>query len=144
MGMEAFFSFKKNKGFSAQKCFLILSVCWFIIHLLQAIFTEINADEAYYFLYGKYPAWGYFDHPPMVALLSCISAFFFKGNLGARFLTVLIQIPTLWLIWLQLDKKENKSTKDVLVFFIIAASMVMFAVCGFTATPDAPLLFFTA
>ena len=144
MEMEAFFSFKKNKGFPAQKCFLILSVCWFIINLLQAIFTEINADEAYYFLYGKYPAWGYFDHPPMVALLSCISAFFFKGNLGARFLTVLIQIPTLWLIWLQLDKKENKSTKDVFLFFAIAASMVMFAVCGFTATPDAPLLFFTA
>jgi 4-amino-4-deoxy-L-arabinose transferase-like glycosyltransferase len=144
MGMKVFFSFIKNQRYSTQKCFLLLPVFGFIIHLLQAIFTEINADEAYYFLYGKYPAWGYFDHPPMVALLSCISAFFFKGNLGARFLTVLIQIPTLWLIWLQLDKKENKSTKDVLVFFIIAASMVMFAVCGFTATPDAPLLFFTA
>ncbi len=132
--------YKANK----KELFIILLVIWFLVNLLQAIYTEINSDEAYYFLYGKYLAWGYFDHPPMVGLMVRISSWFFSGNLGVRLITVLLQIPTLILIWLQLDNKETGDRRSVFLFFIISASLVMFVVFGFTTTPDAPLLFFTA
>jgi hypothetical protein len=112
------------------------------MNLLQAYFTEINPDEAYYFLYGQQLSWGFFDHPPMVALLVHISSWLFKGNLGVRFMTVLLQIPALVLIWQQLDNK-NYDKSRVLSFFIICTSSVMFCIYGFTSTPDAPLLFFT-
>src|SRR5206468_8904324 len=56
---------------------------------------------------------------------------------------VLLQIPTLVLIWLQLEKKIG-GNRSALFFFTISASLVMFTVYGFTTTPDAPLLFFTA
>ena len=129
---------------SGKRLFVLLLALWLLINLLQAIYTEINPDEAYYFLYGKYLAWGYFDHPPMVALMVRISSWLFNGNLGVRFMTVLLQIPTLVLIWLQIDKKDIQDDRSVRLFFIIAASLVMFVVSGFTTTPDAPLLFFTA
>ncbi len=128
----------------AQQRFYSLLGLWFIVNLLQAIFTEINADEAYYALYGKHLSWGYFDHPPLVALIPYTSSIFFKGNLGVRLLTVLIQIPTLILIWKQLSCAHNATIKQVNTFFIVAASMVMFVVYGFTTTPDVWLLFFTA
>src|SRR5215831_17976091 len=123
--------------------FILLLATWLLLNFLQAIYTEINPDEAYYFLYGKHLDWGYYDHPPMVALIARISSLFFNGNLGVRFITVLLQIPTLILIWLQLDKKEFSDNRSVLFFFIISASLVLFGAYGFTTTPDAPLLFFT-
>ncbi len=40
-----------------------------VISLFQAGFTELMDDEAYYWVYSRHLDWGYFDHPPMVALL---------------------------------------------------------------------------
>ena len=123
--------------------FWILLTSWFLINLVQALFTEINADEAYYVLYGQNLAWGYFDHPPLVGLLTFLGSKLFSGNLAARFFTVLLQPITLWIVWKTLDKQEVINNK-VRLFFIIAASLVMFSAYGFITTPDVPLLFFTA
>ena len=51
-----------------KKLFALLLVLWLGMNLFQAVFTEIMKDETYYFLYGQNLAWGYFDHPPMIAL----------------------------------------------------------------------------
>jgi 4-amino-4-deoxy-L-arabinose transferase-like glycosyltransferase len=122
---------------------LLLLVAWFGINLLQAIFTEIHEDEAYYAFWGEYLAWGYYDHPPMVALLNYLSALLFNGNLSVRFFTVLLQIFTLILVWKLLEEKEP-TTKKVLLFFVLPASMIMFSAYGFFTTADAPLLLFSA
>jgi 4-amino-4-deoxy-L-arabinose transferase-like glycosyltransferase len=131
------------KTWDHKKVFITLLIAWFLVNLLQSIFTEVLSDEAYYYLYGKYLAWGYFDHPPMVALLIKISSFFFDGNLGIRLMTVILQLGTLLLIWRIISVKEPGPT-HVFLFFIIANSLVMFTAYGFFTTPDAPLLFFTA
>jgi hypothetical protein len=132
------------KRIGSKRLFILLLVLWFFINLLQAIYTEINEDEAYYFLYGKYLDWGYFDHPPLVGLIVHISSWFFDGNLGVRFVTVLLQVFTLILTWLLIDKSERDNRRSVLCFFVIAGASVLFNVYGFTTTPDVPLLFFTA
>jgi len=116
---------------------------WFLVNLIQATYTEVLSDEAYYWLYGKYLAWGYFDHPPMVALLVKISSLFFNGNLGIRFMTVLLEIFTLLFIWRIIDDQKPDREK-VYSFFIIAGSICLFQAYGFFTTPDVPLLFFTA
>lgn len=128
---------------SYNRLFFILLAGWFFINLIQGIFTEINADEAYYALYGKNLDWGYFDHPPLVGVLNYLSAQFFNGNLGARFFTILLQPLTLLIVWKIISKKDDEK-KAIIHFFIIAASLVMFSVYGFITTPDVPLLFFTA
>lgn len=126
-----------------QKLFYILLVIWVLADLLQAIFTPVFSDEAYYSLYGQFLDWGYYDHPPMVALLTAFSGAFFKGNLSIRFATVLLHGGTVWLVWNTLSHKLL-TNRDVWTFFAVAASLVMFSVYGFITTPDAPLLFFTA
>jgi hypothetical protein len=42
--------------------------CWVLLNSLQALFTGIYPDEAYYWVYSLNLQWGYFDHPPVVAL----------------------------------------------------------------------------
>ena len=126
-----------------KSLFLFLLLVWIGLNFLQAVFSEIISDEAYYFLYGENPAWGYFDHPPMVGLMIYLSNLFFGGNLSIRFMTVLLQLPTLLLCWKLIEEKLPDSRK-VISFFIISGSLVMFQVYGFITTPDAPFLFFTA
>jgi 4-amino-4-deoxy-L-arabinose transferase-like glycosyltransferase len=116
---------------------------WFIINFIQAAYTEVIGDEAYYWLYSKYLAWGYFDHPPMVALLVKISSSVFGGNLGIRFMTVLLQTFTIMLTWQIIDDKKP-DIERVWSFIIIIGSTCVFTMFGFITSPDAPLLFFTA
>ena len=121
----------------------ILLIAWFLVNLFQATFTEVISDEAYYGLYGRYLAWGYFDHPPMIGLMTKISSLFFSGNLGIRFMTVILQPLTLLFMWKTVDDYHPDCDK-VYSLFIIAGSICLFAVFGFFTTPDVPLLFFTA
>lgn len=123
--------------------FLLLLSCWGLLNLTQSIFTEIGHDEAYYWMYSRALDWGYFDHPPMIALWIWAGSHFFQGTLGVRFFTVLAQLVTIILIW-SLTGIKSPTNKNVITFFILAASIVMFEVYGFIATPDSPLLLFTA
>ena len=142
---------------------------WFVVNLLQGIFTEIQEDEAYYHLWGEHLAWGYFDHPPMVALMTFLSSILFSGTLGVRFFTIIASCLSLFVIWEiaqgttlkrlpQCDSPTNPSTynsplstdsqlstlNSTLLFFTIASSIVMFNIYGFVATPDAALILFSA
>ncbi len=123
--------------------FILLLILWFFINLIQAIFTEVLSDEAYYGLFGRYLDWGYYDHPPMVALMTRISSAFFSGNLGIRFMTVILQLGTIVLIWKTADIRKPDS-RNVMLFFLLTASISLFSVYGVLTSPDAPLLFFTA
>ena len=38
------------------------------LRLVAAAFTPLTFDEAYYWMWSKHLAGGYYDHPPMVAL----------------------------------------------------------------------------
>lgn len=124
------------------KLFLCLLGAIFIINLLQAYFTELMFDEAYYWYYTQNLDWGYFDHPPMVAWLIKLSSIFFNGELGVRFMSCILSAATFILLWLMIDHPKKKDY--VLHFFAIAFSMTLFNAYGFFTLPDTPLLFFTA
>lgn len=126
-----------------EKRFYLYLLIWVLADLVQALFTNMHADEAYYALYGQFLDWGYYDHPPMVALLTYLSHFVGIGALSVRFCTVMLHGATIWLVWKTLSQ-VNVTIRDVNEFFIIATSLFMFVLYGFVTTPDAPLLFFTA
>jgi len=123
--------------------------------MLCALFCEIHADEAYYRLYGQFPDWGYFDHPPMVGLMTALSGALIPAtslmlkNLSVRLVTVFAHVATVYVIWRTIvgentDRDNGTQTGLLWHFLLVAASMPMFCVYGFMTTPDAPLLFFTA
>ena len=139
----------KDKIFNWKFCLCCGLFIWFVVNLLQGIFTEIQEDEAYYALFGEHLAWGYYDHPPMVGLMTFLSSIFFSGTLGVRFFTIITSCLSLFVIWLiaisrPFDKLRDLDPKSVLLFFIIACSVVMFNIYGFVTTPDAALILFSA
>jgi hypothetical protein len=122
--------------------FNFLLLVFFLINLLQAIFTPIARDEAYYWVYSQSLAWGYFDHPPIISLLIKMGTLIFKGVLGVRFMTVILMTFSLFLIW-QLIPESNKNHKNAIVlFFLLIFSCPVFNIYGFITTPDVPLIFF--
>jgi len=114
-------------------------LCWTILNAIQAYTLELHADEAYYWLYSRMMDWGYFDHPPMVAVFIRIGYAIFHNELGLRLLTVLTNSFSLYVLWLIL-KKYGVTAKW---FILITSGVAIFNVYGFTTTPDAPLFFFT-
>lgn len=117
---------------------------FFVINLLQAIFTAISKDEAYYWMYAKNLDWGYFDHPPMIALMVKTGGLLFGQTLGVRFMTVILSTATLWIIWKLIPQANRQSPRSVLFFFLLAFSFPIFNIYGFITTADVPLLFFSA
>jgi hypothetical protein len=111
---------------------------WLLLGLMQAGLTELQDDEAYYWVYGQYLDWGYFDHPPMIGLLVKMGYAIIPNELGVRLFPLLLNILSLVIIEKLIDKK------DPLLFYGIALSMAVIQLMGFMAVPDTPLIFFTA
>ncbi|AZQ60150.1 glycosyltransferase family 39 protein [Maribacter sp. MJ134] len=121
--------------------YYFLSV-FLLLNLVQSYFTELIFDESYYWYYSQNMAWGYFDHPPMVALLIKISSLFFDGELGVRFMSCLLSAANLIVLWLLIDHPKKKDY--VVHFFVLTFSMTLLNAYGFFTLPDTPLLFFTS
>ncbi|MGB5387908.1 MAG: glycosyltransferase family 39 protein [Eudoraea sp.] len=124
------------------RIFLYLLTSIFIINLLQGYFTELIFDEAYYWYYAQHMAWGYFDHPPMVALIVKLSSLLFNGELGVRFIGIVLSAGTYIVLWFLID--NHKKNSYILHYFILVFSMTLIHAYGFLTLPDTPLLFFTA
>ena len=133
----------KLKGYLLNP-FVLLLAAWGILNLIQARLTPLDNDEAYYWMYSKYLAWGYFDHPPMIAVMIRIGYYFFHNELGLRLVVVLSQLIALIVIWKISDKEQRTVNGNVLFFFMLVVIMPVFNIFGFMATPDAPLILFTA
>ncbi len=129
---------------AGKRLFIVFIICWVAADLLQALLMEVHSDEAYYFLYGQYPALGYYDHPPMVGWMTALGSMLYgASNLGIRLFTVLAHAITIVIIW-NIAGLKNPDGRQVKLFFIVAASCIMFQVYGFMTTPDPWLLLFTA
>jgi len=109
----------------------------FIINLLQAWHTELFDDEAYYWVCSRFLDWGYFDHPPMIALLIRIGSFIFPAELGVRISSVILSTISIYLLEKLIKPKNQK------LFYSIILSILMLQLGGIVAVPDIPLFFFT-
>ncbi|MBC8046124.1 MAG: glycosyltransferase family 39 protein [Fimbriimonadaceae bacterium] len=106
---------------------------------MQAYATGLLHDEAYYWMYSQNPDWGYFDHPPAIAILIWLGTSFFSGDFGVRFFIIICNIITLWFLW----KLCSEKIKQPKLFIILTLSLIYVHAGGFIATPDVPLLLFT-
>ena len=116
---------------------------WWIANLVQAGFTELANDEAYYHMFAERLAWGYFDHPPVTALLVWAGERLFGGELGVRFFFTVLQPLYLWILW-RLIRPADAGRRDAALFVVVSAATLMLQLYGFIAVPDGPLMFTTA
>lgn len=124
---------------SSNKVVKYFLLVWALINFLQSYFTQLHPDEAYYWIYSRFLDWGYFDHPPMVALFIRAGDSLFHNELSLRLLTVFSSTFSCWVLW-QIVKKYQVEARW---FMLIISSISIFHIFGFTTTPDAPLFFFS-
>ena len=140
--MEA--SFKKSyASLGADRLVLLWLGVWWIANLVQAGFTELANDEAYYHMFAERLAWGYFDHPPVTALLVWAGERLFGGELGVRFFFTVLQPLYLWILW-RLIRPADAGRRDAALFVVVSAATLMLQLYGVIAVPDGPLMFTTA
>lgn len=126
----------------ANRLLCWLLAAWWGLNLLQASFTELANDEAYYWIFANNLDWGYFDHPPLTALLVWMGNFI-GSELGVRFFFLLLQPIYLYMLWAMI--RPAKATRsDAALFFVIAAAMPIMQLYGMVAVPDGPLMLTTA
>lgn len=117
---------------------MLLLAAWGVLNLLQAAFTGLADDEAYYWYFSQHLDWGYFDHPPLVALLVRLSSWM-PGLLGIRLCATLLQPLYLWLFW-HLVRPVNASRRDAVLYLLLCFAQPLLQLYGFLAVPDAPLM----
>ena len=110
---------------------------WTITLVIQARFSDLINDEAYYWMFSKNLDWGYFDHPPMIALLIKLGFYVFKNEFGVRLFCIILNVFSIYLI----EKSINPSNR--LLFYKIIISIVFLNIGGFFAIPDTPMIFFS-
>src|SRR5437879_12781138 len=69
------------------------------LRLIAAAFTPITFDEAYYWMWSKHLAGGYYDHPPGVAVVIRLGTMIAGDTeLGVRLASILLALPMSWAV----------------------------------------------
>jgi 4-amino-4-deoxy-L-arabinose transferase and related glycosyltransferases of PMT family len=122
-----------------QNTFKWFVLAWTFLNLVQAYFTELTSDEGYYWFYSTSLQWGYYDHPPMVALLIHAGTLLFKNEFGVRLFTVLMSTGSLMLFYQLLPDKTVFNKRSWLLYL----SFPLITYLSFIVFPDGPLIFFS-
>ncbi|MFN0203130.1 MAG: ArnT family glycosyltransferase [Bacteroidia bacterium] len=121
-----------------SKWFYVFLAVITMINICQARFTELFHDEAYYWMWSKDLALGYYDHPPFIAWIISLGNSLINNELGVRFVTVFLHTMVLYLLYLLTDKEKP------LLFITLLLCIPFIHIGGFFAVPDSPFIFFVA
>jgi 4-amino-4-deoxy-L-arabinose transferase-like glycosyltransferase len=68
--------------------------------LVAAAWTPLTFDEAYYWMWSKSLAIGYYDHPPGVAFVIRLGTIIAGDTeLGVRLVSILLALPMSWAVY---------------------------------------------
>ncbi|MGB8399239.1 glycosyltransferase family 39 protein [Bradyrhizobium sp.] len=110
------------------------------LRLVAAAWTPLTFDEAYYWMWSKGLAGGYYDHPPMVAFVIRLGTLIAGDTeLGVRLISILLALPMSWAVYhaaaILFGGRRVASAAAILLNITLMA-----AVGTMIVTPDAPLL----
>jgi 4-amino-4-deoxy-L-arabinose transferase-like glycosyltransferase len=107
-----------------------------LLRLVMAAVLPLSADEAYYWLWSKHLAAGYYDHPPAIAFVIRAGTWLLGDTeLGVRLGGVLLSILATWFVWRtgQLILKDDRRAALAALLFNLT---LMIGVEMLAATPD--------
>src|SRR6202048_3028939 len=110
------------------------------LRLAAAAWTPLTFDEAYYWMWSKHLAGGYYDHPPMVAYVIRLGTLMAGDTeFGVRLVSILLALPMSWAVYrtaaILFGGQRVAATATILLNVTLMA-----AVGTLIVTPDAPLL----
>ena len=111
-----------------------------VLRCLAAAWTPLTFDEAYYWMWSKHLAFGYYDHPPMVALVIRLGTMIAGDTeFGVRVVSILLALPMSFAVYRSADILFG-GTRVAATAVILLNVTLMAAVGTLIVTPDAPLL----
>jgi 4-amino-4-deoxy-L-arabinose transferase-like glycosyltransferase len=110
------------------------------LRLVSATWTPLTFDEAYYWMWSKHLAFGYYDHPPGVALVIRLGTMIAGDTeLGVRLVSILLALPMSYAVYraaaILFGGRRVAATATILLNVTLMA-----AVGTLIVTPDSPLL----
>src|SRR5215207_4277485 len=110
------------------------------LRLIAAAFTPITFDEAYYWMWSKHLAGGYYDHPPAVAFVIRAGTMIAGDTeLGVRLVSILLALPMSFAVYRAAAILFGGIRVAATATILLNVTM-MAAVGTLIVTPDAPLL----
>src|SRR6202142_3934344 len=110
------------------------------LRLVGAAWTPLTFDEAYYWMWSKHLAFGYYDHPPAVALVIRLGTMIAGDTeLGVRLVSILLALPMSWAVSRAAAILFGGHRLAATATLLLNATL-MAAVGTMIVTPDAPLL----
>src|SRR5580692_941368 len=111
-----------------------------LLRLVGAAWTPLTFDEAYYWIWSKHLAFGYYDHPPAVALVIRLGTMIGGDTeLGVRLVSILLALPMSFAVYrtaeILFGGQRVAATATILLNVTLMA-----AVGTLIVTPDSPLL----
>ena len=110
------------------------------LRLVAAALTPLTFDEAYYWMWSKHLAGGYYDHPPMVAVVIRLGTMIAGDTeLGVRLVSILLALPMSYAVF-RAAAILFGGVRVAATAAILLNVTLMAAVGTLIVTPDAPLL----
>lgn len=128
----------------AHRTYVAAIAVLIVLRFVAGAVLPLSADEAYYWLWSRHLAAGYYDHPPAIAFLIRAGVILFGDtSFGVRVVPLLLSVGASWFVWragASILKDERAGALSCLLFNLT----LMVAVETMAATPDAPLIFCAA
>lgn len=110
-----------------------------IVYLLVAVDFQLSGDEAYYWDWGRRPAWGYFSKPPLIGWIMGLIGWLSSDSWHAiRITSIILGTLSLWLLFLLGRSTYNARTGFFAVLLMLFSPAN--AALNFAMTIDAPLI----
>src|SRR4051795_11328270 len=111
-----------------------------VLRLVAAAWTPLTFDEAYYWMWSKHLAGGYYYHPPMVAFVIRAGTMIAGDTeFGVRLVSILLALPMSWAVFRETSILFG-GVRTAATATILLNVTLMAAVGTLIVTPDAPLL----
>lgn len=110
------------------------------LRLAIAAWLPLTFDEAYYWQWSKHLAGGYYDHPPMVAVVIWLGTLIAGDTeFGVRLVSVLLGLPMSWAVFRAAQLLFGGVRIACTATLLLNATLIA-AAGTIIVTPDAPLL----
>lgn len=125
------------ENFLTRHYFRILAVV-LLAKVLLAWLVPVTGDEAYFYIWGLFPDYGYYDHPPMAGWWFALVMWFTEHPVALRSLAILASVlPALGVYALFRRHDEQQARLASLLMLFVPLFMI-----GILITTDTPLILF--